>query len=72
LRPLEEFQRHANHQDHCSNTESITNQLTRTQNTKEKARTTNLTRFNNLPTSSRQKEKDLIQPTKLQELQKDV
>ena len=45
--------------------------IARTQNTKEKARTTNLTRFGNLPTLSGQKGEDLIQPTELQRLQSD-
>jgi len=38
---------------------------------KKKVRTTNLTRFGNLPTSLRRKEEDLIQPAYLQGLQSD-
>jgi len=56
-------------QNQRSYAESIMNQLERTQNIKEKVRTTNLTRFNNLSTSSGHKGEDLIQPIMLQELQ---
>ena len=46
------IQRHANRQDQRNNAESITSQLARTQIQREKGRTTNLTGFGNLPTSS--------------------
>ena len=50
--------------------ESITKQyIARTQIQREKARTNNLLRFDNLPMSLVQKKEDLIQPTELQEFQ---
>jgi len=60
---MEEFQWHANHQDQRSNAESITKQYGTNTYTKEKMRTINLTRFDNLFASSEQKGEDLIQPT---------
>jgi len=45
--------------------------ISRTQIQREKMRTLDLTRFDNLPTSMGQKGEDLIQSTKLQGLQSD-